>query len=275
MISEFGLKTHLVGSGQEYKWLDEITAIGAPLIVPLDFPEVPEVPDEDDLSLSLEDLRDWDRAPGNARALLDAGNTVAFTSHGLDDAKNVLTNAWQAIDRGGLSPDEALAALTTTPAGLLGISNRAGTVEAGKMANLVLTEGDLFAEKPAIREVWIDGRRYEIKESKPPEIEPAGTWKLTVITGDGQQIPAVMTLEGDAAGLSGTMSDPEGNEISLSSAEVSGSRLEVSFDGTAYGMPGTISFTLDVEGDSGSGSGTSPAGPFTIKGTRSAPEVIR
>ncbi len=276
MIGEFGLKAHLVGSGDEYKWLDEVAAIGVPLIVPLNLPDLPDPPKEDDMVLSLEELRHWDQAPGNPKALLDAGVTVALTAHGLDDPKKILSNLWQATDRGGLSADEALALVTTAPAGLLEISDRAGTVAKGKMANLVVVEGDLFTEKPKVREVWVDGHRFEIKESKPAEIEPAGTWNLTVTTGDGQTLPAVMVLTGDAANLSGTISDPDGNQVPLSSASVSGMRLEIVFDGTAYGMPGDIEFTMDIEGDSGSGSGTSPAGEFTIKGQRSeTPEVIR
>lgn len=280
LISEFGLQAHIVGSGDEYRWLDEISSIGVPLILPLDFPSVPEVPekdDKDDLVLSLEDLRHWDRAPQNPKALLDAGNTVAFTSHGLDDPRDVLKNLYIAIDRGGLSADEALAALTTTPAHLLGIDDRAGTVEAGKMANLVLAEGELFAEKPSVREVWVDGRRFEIKDSKPAEIEPTGTWELTLTTGDGQTLSAVMILEGGATDTSGTISDPEGNQVPLSSAEVAGTRLEIVFDGTAYGMPGDTEFFMDIEGDSGSGDGTSTTGSFTIKGIRSTgpKEVIR
>ncbi|MCP4203375.1 MAG: amidohydrolase family protein [bacterium] len=269
LIREFGLRAHLVGSGDEYRWLDEISVIGVPLIVPLDFPQVPNVPEEDDLVLSLEDLRHWDRAPRNPKALLDAGNTVAITSHRLEAPGDVLKNLYLAIDRGGLSSDEALAALTTTPARLLGIDDRAGTVEVGKMANLVLAEGELFAEKPSLREVWVDGRRFEVKDSKPPAIEPAGTWELTMTTGDSDTLPAVMILEGNAKNLSGTVTDPEGNRIPLSRAEVSGERLEVVFDGTAHGTPGDIEFHLDIKGDSGTGHGTSPTGSFTIKGTRS------
>lgn len=275
MIGEFGLTAHIVGSGDEYQWLDEVAAIGVPIVLPINLPDLPEPPEEDDMAISLEELRHWDEAPGNAKALLDAGVTVAFTTHGLDDPKKVLSNLWQATDRGGLSADEALAAFTTTPAELLGISDRAGTVAAGKMANLVVVEGDLFAEKPAVREVWVDGHRFEIKESKPAEVEPAGTWNLIVTTGDGQTLPAVMILTGDATSLTGTISDPDGNQVDLTSASVSGTKLEIVFDGTPYGMPGNIEFTLDIEGDSGSGAGMSPFGEFTIKGTREAPEVTR
>ena len=61
-------------------------------------------------------------------------------------------------------------------------------------------------------------------------------------------------------------SDP----LSLSSAMVSGTSLEVSFDSTAMGMPGSITFTLEIRGDQAEGNGTSPSGPFTISGSRAA-----
>ncbi len=62
--------------------------------------------------------------------------------------------------------------------------------------------------------------------------------------------------------------------LPLTSAEVSGKTVEISFDSTALGMPGTISLTLEIDGDSAVGSGLAPAGPFTISGSRTAtPEV--
>ncbi len=275
LAREFGLDVQLVGSGKEYRWLDEIVALDTPILLPLSFPDVPNVPadgEPDDPSLSLEDLRHWDEAPTNPKALLDAGATIAFTSHGLDDPKTVLTKAYLAIDRGGLTADEALAALTVTPAALLGISGTAGTVEVGKMANLLIAEGDLFVEEPSLREVWVDGERFEIKEAKPPEIEPAGIWDLTVLTPDGQKLPATLTIEGTVPDLSGTISSPSG-DVDLDSASVSGKRLEISFNGASYGMPGTIELHLEIEGNSGTGSGTIPDGSnFSVKGTRTPKE---
>ena len=80
--------------------------------------------------------------------------------------------------RRGLAKDAALAALTITPARMFGVENRLGSLESGKIANFVITNGDLFAEKTAIREVWIDGNRYEVKPA--PEVDPRGTWNLAL-----------------------------------------------------------------------------------------------
>ena len=273
LVEEFGLDAWLVGNGEEYKWLAPIAAAGLPHLLPIDFPDDPAVPDEDDLTVTLAELRHWNEAPANPQRLLDAGVTVAFTSNGLAEPKKLHANLARALDR-GLTADQALAAMTTTPARLLGIADRAGTVSAGKMANLVVVEGELFTDKTKVRELWIDGRRYEIKETKPPEVEPAGSWQLTVETPDGQQIPVSLTLEGEAASLSGTVAAMGSEPITLSSAEVSGSTVEITFDSTGLGMPGVITVTLEISGDEAAGNGVSPDGPFTISGSRNPlPEV--
>src|SRR5207244_12819437 len=63
----------------------------------------------------------------------------------------------------GLDRNTALAAVTTTPAKLLGLADRLGTIAPGKIANLTVTRGDLFSEKGRVVEVWVDGNRYETR----------------------------------------------------------------------------------------------------------------
>lgn len=266
LAREAGLAAWLVASGEEYLRPERIAAAGAPVLLPLDFPDTPEVGEEDDLTVGLEELRHWDRAPTTPRALLDAGATVAFTSHGLDDPAGIYAHLSRALDA-GLTADEALAALTTTPAQLLGISDLAGTLEAGKLANLVVVEGNLLVEKPKIREVWVDGHRYELQEVKAPEVEPAGTWELTVDAGGGMQFQVVLTLEGEAPSLDGTIGGM-GMEAPLSEATVSGKTVRVAFDGASWGMPGTFEMSLQIQGDRAEGSGSGPRGSFSIEGRR-------
>ncbi len=153
-----------------------------------------------------------------------------------------------------------------------------GTIEAGKIANLTVIEGEqLFDEKVKLREVWIDGRRHELKEFKPPEVDPAGTWEMVVDAGE-QKIPLTLILEGDMNNVSGYL-EAQGVRVEFSSIEVSGKKVEFAFSGLTLGIPGDISFTLEIKGDSASGPGDSPMGPFTIKGRRVSgspePEVQR
>jgi imidazolonepropionase-like amidohydrolase len=270
---ELGLDAWLVASGREYERADEVAAAGFPLIVPLDFPEPPK-PAGDELSVSLEDLRHWKRAPGNPAALAAAGVTFAITSHRLDQPKELHERLARAIAE-GLPADAALAAVTTEPARLLGLADRIGTVEAGKLANLVVAEGDLFTKETSIRAVWVDGRRYDVEEILPPEIEPAGEWELRVDAG-GDTIPVTLVLRGEAPTLTGTLT-ARGTEIDLTGVRVSGASVEITFDGASLGMPGSFEMTFDVEGDRAEGAGTGPSGSFTLEGTRvskpsSAPE---
>lgn len=271
LARELGLDAWLVGSGEEYQRLDAVVATGFPLIVPVDFPDPPK-PQAGELSVELEDLRHWRRAPGNPAALAEAGLDFAVTSHRLDQAKDLHARLARAVAE-GLPADTALATVTIVPARLLGLEDRLGTLEAGKIANLVVAEGELFTEDTAVREVWIDGVRYEIEERLPPEVEPAGEWELRIDTGD-ETVTARLVLEGEAPSLTGTLT-VMGVDVELQSVEVSGSSVEIEFDGSPFGMPGAFEMTLDVEGDRADGGGSGPPGSFGIEATRvSQPDTI-
>jgi adenine deaminase len=71
-----------------------------------------------------------------------------------------------------LAPDAAVRALTLSPAEIFGVSDRLGSIEPGKMANLVLTDGDLFSEKTKIKMVFVDGQRFDIREPEKPRETP-------------------------------------------------------------------------------------------------------
>jgi hypothetical protein len=276
LAREHELQAILVGNGFEYQRLDDIRAAGFPHILPVAFPRPPRVTGEEgDLEVELEELRHWDAAPGNPAAMIGTGLPVALTTFGLEEPKALHGELAKAIER-GLAPEAALAAVTTTPARLLGVDRLLGTVEPGKLAFLTVAEGDLFTGETTIREVWIDGRPYRVRETRPPEVEPAGAWELQVHTPDGQTLPVVMELSGSAPSLSGTLG-AMGISAQLATATVSGSTLEVSLDGSAFGIPGAISMTLEIRGERLEGSGSGPMGPFTVTGSRTtrAPEVAR
>jgi hypothetical protein len=97
-----------------------------------------------------------------------------------------------------------------------------------------------------------------------------------VKTPDGERLPAVLRLAGTARSLSGTIAAMDAS-VDLASVTVSGSHLELAFDGARFGLPGTITMTLSVRGDRLEGNGTAPPGPFTVTGSRArkAPEVAR
>lgn len=178
IAKEAGVTAQIVGNGDEYKRVKAIASAGVPLIVPVNFLEAPDVSNDDNtLEVSTEELRQWQEAPGNPSALQSSGVSFSLTSNGLKDVKTFRGNVGRAIAR-GLSESAALAAVTTTPARLLGLSDRLGTIAPGKVANLTITRGELFAEGSKVREVWVDGDRYEVAKD---ETSPKGEWRL----GDG------------------------------------------------------------------------------------------
>ena len=158
--AEFGLNLIIRGSGQEYRRLNDIAATNRPIILPLDFPKppdvaTPEVADE----ASLESLMHWDLAPENPARVHEAGIAFAFTTNRLDSIDRFLASIRKAVER-GLPADAALEALTLTPAEMYGVQEHLGTVEAGKLASFVITDGDLFESKTRVVETWVDGERF-------------------------------------------------------------------------------------------------------------------
>jgi imidazolonepropionase-like amidohydrolase len=171
---EAGVSARAVGAGDEYKRVRDVAATGLPLVVPVSFPDAPDVSTPDAaLEVGTEELRAWRDAPGNPAALARAGVTFALTANGLKDTKQFAANVAKAIRR-DWSADAALASVTTVPARMLGLEARLGTIAPGRIANLTVTRGELFGGG-SVREVWIDGNRYETAKD---ETKPAGKWSL-------------------------------------------------------------------------------------------------
>lgn len=257
---EFPITTWIRASGYEYRVIDALAGLRAPLIVPVAYPDVPNVDrPETALNISLADLRHWHRAPENPGRLAAAGIGFALTSDGLENRSRFLPNVRRAVER-GLSADAALAALTTTPARYLGLERTHGTLEAGKVANIVVADGNPFTDSVAIRDVWIDGQRYEVDAA--PAVDPRGQWN--VVASGERRMEGRLTLEGTPARLTGSFSS-SGGEVRLGSARVwDGSRrLQVSFPASALGGEGVVRLSFTVSGDALYGWGEMPDGTRT------------
>jgi imidazolonepropionase-like amidohydrolase len=255
--NDFPLRLWVRGSGNEYRLLDHARAIDVPLILPVAFPRPPEADRaERVLNLSLGELRHWHRAPENPARLAAAGVEFALTADGLREPADFLPNIRRAVER-GLSPDAALAALTTVPARYLGLQRTHGTLEAGKAANLVIASGDLFRGDGRVEAVWIDGRRYEAAPA--PGADPRGEWSVQSV--GAERFEGTLVLEGTPARLTGTFAAP-GAETDLQTARVSGvaPQLQVAFPGHVLGHEGTIRLSASVTAATLSGWGELPDG---------------
>src|SRR5688572_15537245 len=114
-----------------------------------------------DAEEALSVLRDRANAPKGPAVLDKAGVLFAFESNGLSDPKDFLKNAQKTVAN-GLSKDAAIKALTLNAATLAGAADRLGSLDRGKMANVIVTEGDLFDEKATIKHVFVNGRPVKL-----------------------------------------------------------------------------------------------------------------
>ncbi|HJZ64118.1 MAG TPA: amidohydrolase family protein [Candidatus Acidoferrum sp.] len=257
----------IIGAQMAYELPDELAAKKLPVIVSLKWPEAEKDANPDDVP-TLRTLRFRDRAPSSPAALAKAGVKFAFTSDGIATPADILKSVKKSVDA-GLAPDAAIRALTLSPAEIFGVADRTGSIEKGKIANLTVTDGDLFAEKTKIKMVFVDGKKFEIREpdrpKDPPKGDLTGQWKLKYTTPEGDEESTVdLTMSADGT-LSGTVSSNRGTATIISgyaSAEkfnftinmnIQGSATDVTFSGTfeKNTMKGTIavmSFSIDFTG---------------------------
>ena len=249
----------LYGATQGYAVADQIVAHKFSVLVNLKWPEKEKDADPE-AEESLRTLRVRARAPGTPAALEKAGVKFAFYSGGLTATKDILKNTKKAIDA-GLKPDAALRALTLSPAEIFGVADRLGSIDPGKIANLVVTDGDLFEEKTKVKFVFVDGRRFEIREPDKPKDPPKGTmagkWKLNFTTPEGaQEATADLTMADDGT-LSGSITHQFGTST-ISSGWLSAEKFSFTFSVSMGGpTPTDVTFSGTLEGN-------------TVKGTLSA-----
>lgn len=175
---EFGVQYIIKAGGNEYQRIKEIAATKAAYILSLNFPQAMDVEDPNDARMvSLADMKNWEMAPANA-AMFEKNNiTFCLTTADLRSPNLFMANLRKAIDY-GLSESAAMNALTKNPATLLGVYDKVGSLEAGKLANFIITSGPVFAEKTTILNNWVNGEKYAVKEDGWYNV--AGTYNLVV-----------------------------------------------------------------------------------------------
>ncbi len=161
LAKEFSLSPVIVGAHGAGAVVDELKAAGAKVVLSVNYPVRPKslAPDADE---SVDDLEARAAARKAAAALSAAGVTFGFGSAGLRDVKEFVANVRTAVAQ-GLSADAAVRALTLDAAALSGTSSRLGSIEKGKRANLVVTDGDLIGGTPKIKHLFVGGRRIAIQ----------------------------------------------------------------------------------------------------------------
>jgi len=153
---EFKIRVAVAGAPQAHRVAELIKSRKLPLLVSVDFdPPRPAVffGGEDE----GKERRDIEEAKANPAELHKAGVPFALVSA---DAKDFVGGLRTAIEK-GLPTQAALRAVTLEPASILGLADRTGSLEVGKLANVVAWSGEPLAEGTEAKLVFVDGRLYE------------------------------------------------------------------------------------------------------------------
>lgn len=260
LAEEFKLRVIIAGGRESWKVADRLRERNVPVLLSLNFPRrtTALVPEADPEPLRV--LRERVEAPKTAARLAAARVRFAFQSGAMTSTSDFYPNITRAIEN-GLTRDAAIRALTRSAAEILGVADRLGSIEAGKIANLTVTRGELFTRSPVIAYVFIDGRQIDLKPTTPQtgaaaDATATGTWTLNVKSGSGD-LAVTLILQQEGERLRGSIQGALGTgEISNASMGAGGDfrftvpltfegqTTEATFSGKLTGneMQGTVTF---------------------------------
>jgi imidazolonepropionase-like amidohydrolase len=238
---EFGINYIIKGGGDEYQTLNDIKKAGNRLIIPVSFPEAPDVKDPyDAAAVSYTTLKHYELAPSNLSRVSAAGLTFAITSADMKQRSSFLTNLRKAV-KYGLPGKEALKALTSVPAGYVGATDLVGALKKNMIANFLITSGDIFSDDCIIYENWVQGVPFRFIDLRIKDLR--GTYSVKVDTTVYKMV------------LSGTFDKPS-VKLTVDSTEIKGATftldkdlVSISFDRSKikYRLSGYI-VNKDLEG---------------------------
>ncbi len=221
---ELGFNLVLGNLQEGWDLADEIKSTNTKVFMSLELPKEPKNSKEEDKSDEVKRLEErrmefYKKYVSQYAELQKAGIKFGFSS--IDARSSQLKDNLLTIIEHGLSEDQVLAALTTNSAELLGISKIAGTLDEGKIGNLIVSKGPYFEKKSQIKYVFVDGEKheYDVKDGskvKEGDETPAtnldailGAWNYEFTTPQGTQSGKfIFTNESDI--LTGTMTSSDG-----------------------------------------------------------------
>lgn len=277
---------------QGWKAIDDLKAIQAQVLLSLDIPASEKKKEEE--SDKKEDATKADaekekliakRDKAISEYQMQAGKfekaNIPFAFSFLESKpKDLHKNIRIAIEN-GLSEKGALAALTTNAAKMLGVSDIVGTVENGKIANLVITDKPYFEEKAKIKFVFVDGKKFEMEEKKKKkkksgdgegeEPNVVGTWSYEIEAPTPNNTGS-MTITKEEDVYTVTVKNPaDGAEEAIEDVELSDGGMSFSFSVPMGDFDLDLSWDLTFDGDSFEGNVTAgDFGTFPVKGDRTS-----
>ncbi len=294
---ELGFKLILTGLENYESVIDLIKSSGTSVMIKLQVPDDKAIKSQKEEGVTEATKAQYarvkeayDQSLKQAANLEKAGVSFGFST--LDTKASNVHKALSTMIANGLSEKAALAALTTNPASVLGISRIAGTLEKGKLANLILTTEPLFKESSQIKHVIVDGYvfDYEVKKksnsapnsSATPENSEnsvEGVWDYVSETPAGSS-GGEITIKKENGVLGGSISydDPAGSgkaSAPIKNVTVTGKNLKFEFDVSAGGMSFTVTVSGEVNGKSMEGTLSLPQmGSFPFNATLSSPSQL-
>ncbi|HEU4508411.1 MAG TPA: amidohydrolase family protein, partial [Pyrinomonadaceae bacterium] len=224
LASEFKLRLIIAGGREADRVAQRLAKQNVPVLLSLNLPRRTTVAMPEAEPEPLRVLRDRVEAQQTAGKLVKAGVRFAFQSGSLQNATDLMVNANRMIEN-GLQATDALRAFTIWPAEILGVQNQLGSIEAGKIANLTVTRGDLFDRNSRVAHVFIDGRPVDLRPAPAGDrgrTNLSGRWSVNVNLGPGDRtIWLDLQQEGDR--LTGSIAGPFGaGDISNASTTSAG-----------------------------------------------------
>ncbi len=290
MQQELDFPLVLAGVKEGWHVADRLKDGGTPVFLALELPDPPkekkkEDKEEKEAPAMSEEMKELEarraefmkQYESQAAAFAREGIAFGFASAGVS-SKDIRANLRRMIEQ-GLSEEQALAALTTVPAKTLGVDKIMGTVEKGKIANLVVTDKPYFEKDANVRYVFVDGRPFEYeKGSAKKAAEPAavaraaGNWSYKINI-PGQAMGGTLTLVDNNGALEGTISNSQTpGSRDIRNAVVSGNRISFSMSYDAGGQVISTQWELEIDGDTLEGTVTAGEyGRFDVEGERMGP----
>ena len=268
LIEEFRLNGFLAGANEAWRVVELIKKARLPLFVSLDF-----TPPVTSLYASqgkeTKEKAEKEVYPANAANLYHQGVKFALSSSEVKKPADIIKNVRMAIEK-GLPRDEALKAMTLTPAELLGVADILGSLERGKIANVILTSGEIFEEKTQVKRVFVDGLSFEIKEppkgAEKPAVNIAGKWSATV-SGPMGEMDMTLEIEQEGNNISGKIITQFGH-WEISDDILSGNDLTFAVNAAIMGESVEMGFSGKAEEDSIEGTFSFMGGSAELKATR-------
>ena len=272
--AEIQLPPILVGVGEAWRAIDRLKSESRGLIAFVNWGDEPRVEPEPangplnprakpPRRAQQRQLDRWTAQVSNLRLLHEAGLRFAIGSEGLNEPGHVFRSLRQAIQK-GLPPQAALAALTREPATLLGLQDRLGTLEPGKLAHIVVLTGSFQDERARVRHLFVDGRHFEYhKDAKPvpppapappPNAALAGAWNVEIDSGEGKLFGTLDLIQNNNT-LTGLFRSPQGDG-KLAAGKVEGRHFEFTVAIGAGAQALELRFQGDIqEADAARGEG--------------------